>query len=137
VRRLVPPLDLEAPERVHRYRFDVDDRSLLQPAFDRLIIWPLLARLPARLAPNALTLLGHAVWQLAFLWLVLGQSPGAGRTAAGADAAWLAVVALALYALTDSLDGQQARAHGTATPLGGAMVNLGVRSQAAALSSAS
>jgi phosphatidylglycerophosphate synthase len=118
VRRLLPPLDLEAPGRVHRYRFDFEDRSLLQPVFDRLIIRPLLARLPAGLAPNALTLLGHAAWQLVFLWLVLAQSPGAGRTAAGAGAAWLAVIALALHALTDSLDGQQARAHGTATPLG-------------------
>jgi phosphatidylglycerophosphate synthase len=116
--RLFPPLDLEYPQRVHHYRFDYDDRSLLQPSFDRLVIRPLLARLPAGLAPNALTLAGHTIWHLAFLWLLLGHAMGTGQTTAGSGPAWLAVVALAIYALTDSLDGQQARARDSETPLG-------------------
>lgn len=105
-------VDFDDQERVHHYRFVTDERSLVQPVFNRFINLPLLARIPRSLAPNVITLLGHAAALAAFAVLA-GLSDGAPRTAALA-----AAVCLFVYCVADSVDGLHARRIGASSPLG-------------------
>ncbi|MEW5850574.1 MAG: CDP-alcohol phosphatidyltransferase family protein [Myxococcota bacterium] len=111
------PVDFEVPERIHRYRFSCEDRSLVQAPFDRLINRPLLSRTPRELNPNVLTFTGHAAAVFVFLLL-------AAITNAAISDVTLRLVALCsalllfLYCITDSMDGLQARRIGVSNPLG-------------------
>ncbi len=100
------------PDRVRRYRFVTEELSLVQPTFNRLVNRPLLHRLPRGLAPNHITLLGHAAALLGAAALV-ALSPAQPRLAALA-----AALLTFAYCVADSVDGMQARRKGAATPLG-------------------
>ena len=112
-----PEGPLEDPERVYHYDFELDERSLIQPPFNRWVNLPLLARLPDTIAPNVYTFLGHGCSLAAFAMLMAAPPAGLEGLAARAISA-LAALLLFVYCVTDSIDGLHARAIGVANPLG-------------------
>ena len=50
--------------------YRVEDRSVLLPHYKRLLVDPVLAHVPARLSPNAITHVGHLLCLSALLVLV-------------------------------------------------------------------
>lgn len=78
----------------------------------RALFRPLFRLVPGWLTANAITLLGFAATLGMLLLVLLGDRMAAGTTAL------LCLVALIGYAVADHLDGMQALASGTASPLG-------------------
>jgi phosphatidylglycerophosphate synthase len=107
--------ELEDPDRVHRYVFTSEDRSLVQARFDRWINLPLVARAPRAWNPNVFTFAGHAAAIAAFALLARAD------LAAPAELRLRALAAAALlffYCVMDSVDGLHARRLGVSNPLG-------------------
>ncbi len=79
-----------------------EDRSLLLPLYRRFVIDPLVARLPARLSPNAITHLGHAINLAALLTLLLSR-------AERGMPFFAAALLVQIYVICDNADGAHAR----------------------------
>lgn len=91
--------------------YKVEDRSILLPYYRRFVVEPLLPFLPAKLSPNAITHLGHALNLLGMLTLLLL------RPARG----WpflLAAFTLHFYNWCDNADGAHARRTKQCSPYG-------------------
>ncbi|GMV04557.1 MAG: hypothetical protein AMXMBFR53_08370 [Gemmatimonadota bacterium] len=89
-----------------------EDRSVVRPAATRTVFEPLFRLVPAWLTANAITLLGLAATGGMLLLVLFGNRLPDGVTAL------LCLTALVGYAVADHLDGMQALASGTASPLG-------------------
>ena len=91
--------------------YEARDRSILLPLYKRWLVEPLVARLPARLSPNAITHAGHLINLAALSCLLL---TGAER------GAWLVVSGLLvqLYVVCDNADGTHARRTGQCSTYG-------------------
>ncbi|MBW2455246.1 MAG: CDP-alcohol phosphatidyltransferase family protein [Deltaproteobacteria bacterium] len=88
-----------------------DDRSLLLRPYQRWLIAPVLAWLPARLSPNAITHVGHLLNLAALLLLVL-LWPERGWPL------YVAAVLVQLYIWCDNADGAHARRTGRSSAYG-------------------
>ena len=98
------------PEGPPEYLFE--DRSLVRPAATRTLFEPIFRFVPGWLSANAITLLGLAATGGMLLLVLFGSRLPDGVTAL------LCLAALVGYAVADHLDGMQALASGTASPLG-------------------
>lgn len=98
------------PEGPPEYTFE--DHSVVRPAATRTVFEPLFRLVPGWLTANAITLLGLAATAGMLLLVLFGSRLPDGVTAL------LCLVALVGYAVADHLDGMQALASGTASPLG-------------------
>lgn len=97
-------------ERPPAYTFE--DRSVVRPAATRTVFEPLFRLVPGWLTANAITLLGLTATGGMLLLVLFGSRLPDGATAL------LCLAALVGYAVADHLDGMQALASGTASPLG-------------------
>lgn len=89
--------------------YRVEDRSVLLPHYKRLLVDPVLAHVPARLSPNAITHVGHLLCLSALL--VLWPVPRGWALAASA-------LLLHAYLWCDNADGAHARRTGQASTAG-------------------
>lgn len=92
--------------------YTFEDRSVVRPAATRTVFEPLFRFVPGWITANAITLLGFAATGGMLLLVLFG-----GRLPDGATAL-LCMAALVGYAVADHLDGMQALASGTSSPLG-------------------
>jgi phosphatidylglycerophosphate synthase len=110
--------DFEYRDRVMDYSYRAHDDSLLGPLIRCHVSVKLLPYIPCTISANALTISGHVAVAFGFLWsMVIGAGPLAGWEAPR----WVYLVpavALAVYLITDDVDGPQARRIGASGPLG-------------------
>lgn len=100
------------------YEYRAHDGSLLGPVIRRHICQPLLPYIPRNVSANALTFTGHVGVVLGFLWIL---AINRGPLTAWSESGWPYLVpaaALALFLITDDVDGLQARRLGVSGPLG-------------------
>ncbi|GAA5836321.1 hypothetical protein JCM9279_000354 [Rhodotorula babjevae] len=109
-------LDLGHLRRLDEYKYSAIDKSFLS----RFVLrhwWNWAATLmPPWLAPNAVTLIGFAAVLVNFVCVAL-----ACPTLEGSESAWLwasCAAGLFFYQTMDVIDGKQARATGTSSPMG-------------------
>lgn len=107
----------EDRSRVHNYVFNSDDRSWIQPHFNRLVNDRLLHILPAGWSPNLLTFTGHLSACIAFLMICLDRF-GSGIPLLQPTIFAIAIALMFVYCICDSLDGMYARYWKVETPLG-------------------
>jgi len=91
--------------------YKVEDRSILLPYYRRFVVDPLLPLLPARLSPNAITHIGHALNLLGVVTLLLLR-PASGWPF------FLAAFTLHAYNWCDNADGAHARRTKQCSPFG-------------------
>lgn len=91
--------------------YKVEDRSILLPAYKRLLVNPLVPLLPAKLSPNAITHIGHVV-NLFGMVVLLVLRPERGWPF------FLAAFTLNFYTWCDNADGAHARATKQCSPFG-------------------
>lgn len=91
--------------------YKVDDRSIFLPYYRRFLINPALPRIPAKVDPNTITHLGHALC-LAALLVTLACRMSAGWPTL------LVIVLLQAYVWCDNADGAHARATGQQSAAG-------------------
>ncbi|KAJ8265880.1 hypothetical protein COCON_G00149790 [Conger conger] len=110
-----PPLSRHQLKRLEEHRYSSAGRSLLEPYMQGYWEW-LVARVPAWIAPNLITIVGLATNILTTLVLVY-YCPTA--TEQAPLWAYLAgAVGLFIYQSLDAIDGKQARRTNSSTPLG-------------------
>jgi phosphatidylglycerophosphate synthase len=107
----------EDPSRVHHYVFNCNDRSWIQPYFNRLINDRLLHLLPGGLSPNLLTFIGHGSAWLAFIMICLDRFSVC-MPLPRATVLTAVIALMFIYCICDSLDGMYARYWKVETPLG-------------------
>lgn len=91
--------------------YKVEDRSILLPYYRRFVVEPLLPLLPAKLSPNAITHIGHAL-NLFGTALLLVLRPERGWPF------FVAAFTLNAYAWCDNADGAHARRTKQCSPFG-------------------
>ncbi|XP_066559426.1 choline/ethanolaminephosphotransferase 1 isoform X2 [Amia ocellicauda] len=110
-----PPLSRHQLKRLEEHRYSSAGRSLLEPIMQRYWEW-LVARVPAWIAPNLITVVGLVTNILTTLVLVY-YCPTA--TEQAPLWAYLAcAVGLFVYQSLDAIDGKQARRTNSSSPLG-------------------
>ncbi|MGZ5622990.1 MAG: CDP-alcohol phosphatidyltransferase family protein [Methylobacter sp.] len=107
----------EDRSRVHQYLFISNDRSWIQPYFNRLVNDRLLHLLPAGLSPNLLTFIGHSSAWAAFIMIYLDRF-GSCLPLPPTTTFAIAIALMFIYCICDSLDGMYARYWKVETPLG-------------------
>ncbi|KAK6307953.1 choline/ethanolaminephosphotransferase 1 [Coregonus clupeaformis] len=110
-----PPLSRHQLKKLEEHRYSSAGRSLLEPFMQHYWEW-LVARVPAWIAPNLITIVGLATNILTTLVLVY-YCP----TATEQAPLWAylsCAVGLFIYQSLDAIDGKQARRTNSSTPLG-------------------
>jgi phosphatidylglycerophosphate synthase len=105
------------PDRVRKYRYRCDDRSILSPHLRRLVCVHVARWIPLRWSPNLVSLIANGSSIATFAMLVLVFRPG-NELQATPYPSLLAAVGIALYLVLDNSDGLHARRLGLSSPLG-------------------